>query len=90
MQLEIVGLKHVAEGLPLLNKEEIYATFWIGKNDQIEQYRLKGVKCAEVLVPDYIDPIFIIGAYVANHVAYSSLCKICDINVIINKEIFFY
>jgi hypothetical protein len=80
--------KTVAEGLPLLNKEEIYATFWID-SDLIKQDRLKGIKCAEVLVPEIVYPNYIIGAYVANDTARSNLCKICNIDVIINNKMFF-
>jgi len=80
--------KTVAEGLPLLNKEEIYATFWID-SDLIKQDRLKGIKCAEVLVPEIVYPDYIIGAYVANDTARSNLCKICNVDVIINNKMFF-
>jgi hypothetical protein len=80
--------KTVAEGLPLLNKEEIYTTYWID-NDLIKQDRLKGIKCAEVLVPEIVYPDYIIGAYVANDTARSILCKICNIDVIINNKMFF-
>ena len=41
--------KSVSDGLPLIKKEEIFAEFWPNDN-QIEEYRLKGIKCAEVLV----------------------------------------
>jgi len=81
--------KTVAEGLPLLNKEEIYATYWTD-NDFIKQDRLKGIKCAEVLVPEIVSRDYIIGAYVASDTARSNLCKICNIDVIINNKMFFY
>jgi hypothetical protein len=80
--------KTVAEGLPLLNKEEIYATYWTD-NDLIKQDRLKGIKCAEVLVPEIVYSDYIIGAYVASDTARSNLCKKCDIDVIINNKMFF-
>jgi len=80
--------KTVAEGLPLLNKEEIYATYWTD-NDFIKQDRLKGIKCAEVLVPEIINREYIIGAYVANELAYDRLCENCNIDVIINNKMFF-
>ena len=81
--------KTVAEGLPLLNKEEIYATYWID-NDFFKQNRLKGIKCAEVLVPEIVNRDYIIGAYVASDTARSNLCKISNIDVIINNKMFFY
>lgn len=80
--------KTVAEGLPLLNKEEIYATYWTD-NDFIKQDRLKGIKCAEVLVPEIVSRDYIIGAYVANELAYDRLCENCNIDVIINNKMFF-
>jgi len=81
--------KTVDEGLPLLNKEEIYATFWTDDNDPIKEYKQKGIKCAEVLVPDRVHSDYIIGSYVANSVAFGTLCNLPDINVIIKRELFF-
>ena len=81
--------KTVVEGLQLLNKEEIYTTFWTDNNDPIKEYKQKGIKCAEVLVPDRVHSDYIIGAYVANSVAFDNLCNLSDINVIIKSELFF-
>lgn len=81
--------KTVAEGLPLLNKKEIYATFWTDNNDPIKECKQKGIKCAEVLVLDRVSSDYIIGAYVANSVAFDNLCNLSDINVIIKSELFF-
>lgn len=81
--------KTVVEGLQLLNKEEIYTTFWTDNSDPIKEYKQKGIKCAEVLVPDCVHSDYIIGAYVANSVAFDNLCNLSDINVIIKSELFF-
>jgi hypothetical protein len=81
--------KTVVEGLPLLNKEEIYTTFWTDNSDPIKEYKQKGIKCAEVLVPDRVHSDYIIGAYVANRVAFDNLCNLSDIHVIIKSELFF-
>jgi hypothetical protein len=80
--------KTVEEGLPLLNKGEIYATFWINDNP-IKQDRHKAIKCAEVLVPDCVPSDYIIGAYVYNSAALNNLCNLSNLNVIIKKELFF-
>ena len=80
--------KTVDEGLPLLNKDEIYATSWIYDNP-IKQDKHKGIKCAEVLFPDCVHPDYIIGAYVANSIAFENLCNLSDINVIIKSKLFF-
>jgi len=81
--------KTVDEGLPLLNKEEIYATFWIDNNDPIKEDKQKGIKCAEVLVPDRVHSDYIFGIYVANSVAFDNLCNLSNINGIIKSELFF-
>ena len=63
--------KPVDEGLPLLNKDRIYAARWIYRNpcDSIEEYKHAGEKCAEILIPNQIDSKYIVGAYVANQSA---------------------
>ena len=80
--------KTVDEGLPLLKKEEIYAVYWTD-GDYWEQERLKGIKCAEVLVPNCVHPKYIIGAYVDNNTALNNLCKLLNLDAIIKSELFF-
>ena len=80
--------KTVDEGLPLLNKDEIYATFWIYDN-LIKQDKHKGIKCAEVLVPDCVHSDYIIGAYVYNSTALNNLCNLSNLDVIIKEKLFF-
>ncbi len=80
--------KTVEEGLPLLEKQEIYARYWTD-DDYLEQERKKGIKCAEVLVPDSVPPGYILGAYVANESALSYFRSVSDIPVEINRSMFF-
>lgn len=81
--------KTVDEGLPLLNKDEIYATFWTD-NNPIKEYKHAGIKCAEVLVPDCVHSDYIIGgAYVDNITALNNLCNLSDLGAIIRSELFF-
>jgi len=80
--------KPVAEGLPLLNKDEIYATFWLN-DDFYEQNRRKGIKCAEVLVPRCVNCSYIIGAYVANTIALNNFRQISTLPVEIKGNMFF-
>jgi hypothetical protein len=49
-----------------LDFEEIYAMDWRHPNDLIAYYRHRSRKCAEVLVPHYVPPSFLLGAYVLN------------------------
>ncbi|MBI4650889.1 DUF4433 domain-containing protein [Candidatus Desantisbacteria bacterium] len=81
--------KTVNEGLPLLSTDEIFSTYWTKNDDYLEKERLKGIKCAEVLVPYCVKPDYIFGAYVANEIALNKLCKISNINVIIKNNLFF-
>ncbi len=79
----------VAKGLELLDKDEVFAEFWLHDDNQIEQDRHKGVKCAEVLVPDLIRPDYIVGAYVANDKAKKVFKKASGLPVKIKQKIFF-
>ena len=63
--------KPVNEGLPLLDVREVFVEYWTS-DDYLEEYRLKGIKCAEVLVSEYVDSEYISSAYVANRIALDS------------------
>jgi len=51
-------------GLRIVDRELTFAEYWTDP-DQIEYYRRKSKKCAEVLVPDRVDPQYLTGAYVS-------------------------
>jgi len=53
------------DGLTIVSRELTFAEYWTGVN-QIEQWRMKVAKCAEVLVPDRVSPEYIQHAYVAS------------------------
>ena len=71
-----------------MNAREIFAEYWT-HNDVYEYERLKGIKCAEVLVPDCVAPEYISGAYVANTIALNRFKKITSIPVRIKNGLFF-
>ena len=52
-------------GLSRLDYGKIFATYWTHPDDPIEEMEHKSIKCAEVLVPDRVDPVHITGAYVS-------------------------
>jgi len=56
-------------GLADLDKDKVYARYWTNARDQYEAWDLKAIKCAEVLVPNKVEPRYVLGAYVANQVA---------------------
>ena len=51
-------------GLSIVNQDLTFAEFWTDP-DPITAWRCKSAKCAEVLVPDRVDPRFLMGAYVS-------------------------
>ncbi len=86
---DYVRFYNVAEGLRALNKDEVFAQFWLHDN-LIEYYRHSAVKCAEVLVPNKVEPKYICGAIVANKTALAVFCKLkIGLTVEIKSGIFF-
>jgi hypothetical protein len=51
-------------GLTAVDGDLVFAEFWTDP-DPIRQYHKKRVKCAEVLVPERVEPGYIAGAYVS-------------------------
>jgi hypothetical protein len=52
-------------GLKRIDRDLVFAKSWKHPEDQIAEWRHGSVICAEVLVPNRIDPKFIMGAYVS-------------------------
>jgi len=52
------------DGLDEVDDTIVFAEYWTDE-DEIAEWRKKRIKCAEVLVPDRVDPQFIVGAYVS-------------------------
>ena len=52
------------EGLEYVDEAIVFAEYWTDP-DEIVAWRKKRIKCAEVLVPDRVDPKFIFGVYVS-------------------------
>jgi len=82
--------KPVSEGLPLLKYSEVFAEFWLNRDDPMEEYRLKGIKCAEVLVPKRVRPSHIIGVYGANTTAIGNFRQVSTLPIEIKRSMFFY
>ncbi|MGR3303956.1 MAG: DUF4433 domain-containing protein [Candidatus Scalindua sp.] len=80
--------KPVDIGLPLLDAREVFAEYWTS-DDLIKEYRLKGIKCAEVLVLDCVAPEYISDAYVANRIALKSFKQVSSLPVRIKNGLFF-
>jgi hypothetical protein len=80
----------VKEGLAAINKERLFARYWTHPENQYEEWSHKSDKCAEVLIPNRVEPKFILGAYVANQIAFESFQKLeSKLPVEIKSGIFF-
>ncbi|MBE3123498.1 MAG: DUF4433 domain-containing protein [Acidobacteria bacterium] len=77
------------EGLRIVNRDLTFAEFWTSP-DVIEYRRRKGAKCAEVLIPDQVDPRFIRGAYVSCEQAKANIEALnTGLEVRIDEHLFF-
>jgi hypothetical protein len=70
---DAVRFYDVPTGLAALDRDRLYAEFWLHQDDPIEEDRHRALKCAEALVPDRVAPELICGAYVANTTARSAI-----------------
>ena len=76
-------------GLQIVNRELTFAEFWTDQ-DRIQYFRKKAAKCAEVLVPDRVDPKFLLGAYVcADDVGQRLETDARMLKVKVNSHLFF-
>lgn len=77
-----LGLEIVDEGLT-------FADYWTD-GDPIQQWRKKAAKCAEILVPDRVDPRFVCGGYVCCDESKAHLESLnVRLTVTVNRHLFF-
>lgn len=87
---DYVRFYEASTGVLALDRELVFARFWLNPNDPIDEMRHKSIKCAEVLVPDSLSPDLIIGAYVANQRALAAFMKLgTRLSVVVNGSMFF-
>lgn len=78
------------DGVRALDREMIFARFWINATDPFDEMKRKSVKCAEVLVPDKLESRFVIGAFVANAQALRAFHALnTQLPVAVNSGMFF-
>lgn len=65
------------DGLKYLNKDLIFTKYWTDPNPIIA-YQRKSAICAEVLVPDSVEPKYITGIYVSCQDTYEKLVELLD------------
>ena len=86
---DYVQFQSAPNGLQIVNQEMTFAEYWTS-SDQIDYWRRKAAKCAEVLVPDLVKPCFINGAYVSSEQVETRLVELClDLEVSVNRHLYF-
>lgn len=78
------------EGLRNVDGELVFSEYWIHPEDQILEWEHKSIKCAEILIPDRVDPAYIIGAYGSTSQSVNRLLEkgLTD-NIVINEQMFY-
>ena len=86
---DYVRFSKAPEGLAIVDRAKTFADDWRHPN-QIEFWQRRSAKCAEVLVPDQVDPRFVQGAYVSCEKAKASLEALnTGLAVCIDRHLFF-
>ncbi len=79
------------DGLVNVDREMVFAQDWRHPGDLIAYDRHKAIKCAEVLIPDKVPPVYIMGAYVSCKEIAAVVNRIApQLSVSINGHLFFY
>ena len=78
------------DGLRNVDGDLVFAEYWTHPDNPIEEWRHGSIMCAEVMVPDLVDPDFITGAYVSCSNAKESIEALnVGIAVTVNAYLFF-
>lgn len=81
--------KPAPDGLEIVDRALTFARYWTHQ-DPDEQYRRKGLKCAEVLVPRAVPSEHVVGAYVSGNVGRDALADIAaNVPATVNADLFF-
>ena len=85
-----VRFSPVAEGLKMIDRDRVFARYWTHPQDFYDEMRHKSEKCTEVLVPDCVMSLYLVGAYVANERALLRFQQLnINLPVCIRSDIFF-
>ena len=76
-------------GLSIVSQAATFAEYWTDPNP-IVQWQKRSAKCAEVLVPDRVDPQFVMGAHVSCQAAMTRLDELgTGVRGNLNAHLFF-
>lgn len=79
-------------GLNHIDKDTVFARSWKHPGDQKTEWRHGSIMCAEVLIPDRVEPEYIEGAHVSCKTARGRLREALDdhsLTITINEDLFF-
>jgi hypothetical protein len=77
-------------GLAIVDRDRTFARNWKHPEDQIDEWRHRSQKMAEVLVPDIVDARYIVGAFVSSGLGEQTLLELApDVPITINGDLFF-
>jgi len=80
----------VDQGLAAIERDKVLAKYWTHPVNKYEEWEHKSIKCSEILIPEKIEPQYILGAYVANQAALAAFHKLSiELTVEIRSGIFF-
>lgn len=86
---DYVQFRPAPDGLSVVDAELTFAEYWTDTN-RIQYWRRKAAKCAEVLIPDWVPPGFLRGAYVSCEEARVRMQQMdADLAVTIDRHMFF-
>jgi hypothetical protein len=86
----IARFRPVDSGLASVGREMVFAEDWRHPGDRLAYERHQGIMCAEVLVPDRVEPKFILGAYVSCPESQGTIQEMAaDLHVEVNPHLFF-
>jgi hypothetical protein len=77
-------------GLAIVDRDMTFARNWTHPLDPIAEWRHKAMKCAEILVPNRVDAIYIVKAYVSGEAPRVALIG-CGVTlpVEVTRDLFF-
>jgi hypothetical protein len=86
---DYVRFRPAPDGLAIVDRQLTFADYWMSL-DPIDYWRRKAAKCAEVLVPDRVEPRFVRGIYVSCDEAKSQVEMFdTSVPVQVNRHLFF-
>ncbi len=78
------------KGLEKLDRDQVFADDWRHPGDLLAYVQHRGIKCAEILVPDRVDTAYIVGAYVSCDESRRTLLGLTkELRTEVNPHLFF-